>query len=302
MSAHGSAHRSHCQDCGTPLTGPYCFVCGQHDVDYHRSLGHVVEDGLESFLHVDGKFFQSMRYLFTRPGFLTKEFVDGRRTRYSNPIRFYIFASFLYFAVGALVSPPAAVHQTVSFNDGVPAAPAGATPRSGAGPKAPSVVRGPAVGEWLNRRIKGAKAAYGDEYPTVLEREITHLLPTMLFLCMPLLAVLLKAAYPGSGRFYIEHLIFSLHTLTLVFLASVGTYLLRAALKWTGPGAPDLVGLASFGLVTWLIYRSFRTVYGQGVGRTLFKLAFVGAAFGIILIVGITTVSVASFYIVSDGA
>jgi hypothetical protein len=54
-----------------------------------------VEDGLEGILHFDGKFFTSARYIFTRPGFLTTEFIAGRRARYMHPVRLYFFASFL---------------------------------------------------------------------------------------------------------------------------------------------------------------------------------------------------------------
>ena len=99
MSGHPTTHRAHCQNCGAALTGPYCAQCGQHDVDYHRSIWHIVEDSIEGFFHLDGKFFRTVRYLFTRPGFLTREFIAGRRERYANPIRFYIFVSFVFFVI-----------------------------------------------------------------------------------------------------------------------------------------------------------------------------------------------------------
>ena len=97
MSHSSSTHHSNCQDCGAPLTGPYCAQCGQHDVDYRGSAGHILEDAVEGALHFDGKFLKSARLLFSRPGFLTNEFIAGRRTRYTHPVRFYVFASFLFF-------------------------------------------------------------------------------------------------------------------------------------------------------------------------------------------------------------
>jgi len=69
--------RPHCLNCGSPLNGPYCSKCGQHDVDYCGSFWHLTEDALEGALHYDGKFFKRARYIFTRPGFLTTEFVAG---------------------------------------------------------------------------------------------------------------------------------------------------------------------------------------------------------------------------------
>lgn len=102
MPGHPPSQRAHCQNCGAPLSGPYCSRCGQKDVDYNRSFWHIVEDGLEGLLHFDGKFFLSARYIFTRPGFLTAEFVAGRWARYMHPVRLYVFASFLFFAVSVL--------------------------------------------------------------------------------------------------------------------------------------------------------------------------------------------------------
>src|SRR5665213_2904880 len=106
MSSHASASSTHCQNCCAPLLGPYCSACGQHDVDYHRSLWPILEDSLEGFLHVDGKFFRTVRLLFTRPGFLTKEFNAGRRVAYTQPLRLYIFASLLFFTASLVIKHP----------------------------------------------------------------------------------------------------------------------------------------------------------------------------------------------------
>ena len=106
MSSNTSAGRSNCQNCGAALHGPYCAACGQHDVDYHRSLWPILEDALEGFLHIDGKFFRTVRLLFTRPGFLTQEFNAGRRVAYTQPLRLYIFASLLFFAANVVKTRP----------------------------------------------------------------------------------------------------------------------------------------------------------------------------------------------------
>jgi len=285
MAAHDAPIRTQCQNCGEALSGPYCSSCGQHDVDYHRSFWHVVEDTIESFFHLDGKFLRSVRFLFTRPGFLTIEFMSGRRTRYSNPLRFYIFASFVFFAIHALEQPTPKPRVTPVFG------PQGAnTPEAGS------------RWEWLNGKIKAAHDANGNLDGKEIGREYGHLMPTILFLCMPFLAAVLKVAYLRGGRLYVEHLIFALHTITLVFLASLLTELAEAAARLLSDGVAQFVGLACFCLTAWLIYRSFRVVYGEGRWKTLLKLSLVGAAFGVILLFGVATLSVASYYIVAREA
>ena len=50
-------------------------------------------------LNVDGKIFRSLRLLLTRPGFLTREIFAGRRASYVSPLRLYLVASVLAFAL-----------------------------------------------------------------------------------------------------------------------------------------------------------------------------------------------------------
>lgn len=88
---------THCENCGTELTGRFCAQCGQAAIDYHRSFGQVLADVLDSFLNWDSKFFHTIALLITRPWRLTNEFLGGRRVRYVHPARLYLLASILFF-------------------------------------------------------------------------------------------------------------------------------------------------------------------------------------------------------------
>jgi hypothetical protein len=88
---------THCENCGTQLTGLYCSQCGQAAIDYRRSIGHVLLDVLNEFLNWDSKFFSSIGLLVTRPWRLTNEFVSGKRVRHVHPLRLYLLASVLFF-------------------------------------------------------------------------------------------------------------------------------------------------------------------------------------------------------------
>lgn len=94
--AHSAGH-THCLNCGTQLTGPYCSACGQHDFDFHRSFGHVFLEALENIFHFDGKFFRNIITLLFRPGKLTAEFNAGKRASQVPPFRLYIFTAFFFF-------------------------------------------------------------------------------------------------------------------------------------------------------------------------------------------------------------
>lgn len=103
MSVSDAAHAApaQCENCATVLQGPYCHVCGQHGHNPLRSFGHVVEEVLESFWHLDGRFFRTLRDLCV-PGRLAANFLDGHRARYVPPLRLFLVLSVLTFFVGKL--------------------------------------------------------------------------------------------------------------------------------------------------------------------------------------------------------
>lgn len=103
MPASDAAHAApaQCENCATALQGPYCHVCGQHGHNPLRSFGHAVEEVLESFWHLDGRFFRTLRDLCV-PGRLAANFLAGHRARYVPPLRLFLVLSVLTFFVGKL--------------------------------------------------------------------------------------------------------------------------------------------------------------------------------------------------------
>lgn len=95
---------THCENCGAPLIGPFCGQCGQHAVDYRRSLWRVLIDAADSFLNWDTKFLSSIGVLLTRPWKLTNDFNAGRRARYVHPLRLYLLASIAFFLMARLIN------------------------------------------------------------------------------------------------------------------------------------------------------------------------------------------------------
>jgi len=53
----------------------------------------------------DGRMLLSMRLLLTRPGFLSREYIEGRRVSYTSPIRMYLVISLAFFFVLPLILP-----------------------------------------------------------------------------------------------------------------------------------------------------------------------------------------------------
>ena len=95
---------THCENCGAPLTGEFCSQCGQHAIDYRRSIFRVLLDAADSFLNWDTKFLHSVNQLLIRPWGLTNDFNAGRRARYVHPLRLYLIASIVFFLLARAIN------------------------------------------------------------------------------------------------------------------------------------------------------------------------------------------------------
>jgi hypothetical protein len=96
--SHGKErHEKICLNCGIALYGRYCHACGQENIEPKETVWTLISHFFYDITHFDGKFFSTTRYLITRPGFLPKEYIEGRRARYLHPIRMYVFSSALFF-------------------------------------------------------------------------------------------------------------------------------------------------------------------------------------------------------------
>lgn len=88
-----------CLNCGTQVAGRYCQNCGQENIVPRQNFWGLTKHFIYDIFHFDGKFFETLKFLFFRPGFVPKEYVQGKRMRYLDPIRMYLFTSAVFFLV-----------------------------------------------------------------------------------------------------------------------------------------------------------------------------------------------------------
>lgn len=94
----GEAHSTTCSDCGAAVDGKFCSNCGQ-PTHVHRSLLHLGEELLHGVMHFDARIWRTLPLLAFNPGRLTREWVQGRRTRYVSPLALFLFTVFLMFFI-----------------------------------------------------------------------------------------------------------------------------------------------------------------------------------------------------------
>ena len=97
MKSLASHEGMHCANCGTPLVGAFCHECGQSVHSVLKPVHHMVEETVETVLHIDSRILHTLPPLLLKPGFLTLEYFAGRRVRYIAPFRLMFVLCLLCF-------------------------------------------------------------------------------------------------------------------------------------------------------------------------------------------------------------
>jgi len=88
---HSVLPTADCLNCSAPIHGPFCARCGQQAVDLKASTWHVVREALGDAIGVDGRVLRTGRAILS-PGYLTREFLRGRRTPFLSPLKLFLLA------------------------------------------------------------------------------------------------------------------------------------------------------------------------------------------------------------------
>lgn len=97
--------RHHCADCGSQVVGRFCSHCGQA-AHVHRTLTHLGEEILHGVMHFDGRLWRTLPLLVANPGRLTREWIEGKRTRYVSPLAMFLFTLFVMFMALSFAPQP----------------------------------------------------------------------------------------------------------------------------------------------------------------------------------------------------
>lgn len=94
---HSDGHGA-CLNCGTPLVGAHCHACGQPG-HLHKDATGLLHDIAHGVFHFEGRTWHTLPLLATKPGHLTRRYIDGERVKFVSPMALFLFSVFLMFAV-----------------------------------------------------------------------------------------------------------------------------------------------------------------------------------------------------------
>jgi len=264
-----------------------------------RFFWSLVSEAFENIFSFDSRTARTLFALFFRPGFLAAEYVAGRRARYIQPLRLYLIASILFFLFLSAQNLFSAQSPVTFITDGAGVEvstqdseqqPAQDTEKDAAYVEADSAiddihanVQLPGLSAEQNIKLGNRLEAQArkavelaKEDPSELISLLLDIAPPVLFILLPIFALILKLAYLGSGRFYTQHLILAVHNHSFIFLALLLEGLLTPVEQSIGTEIPSTV------LSIWIpiyMYMSLLRVYGQGYFITMVKFMGLGFLF-----------------------
>jgi len=235
-----------CPNCGAEFYTKYCPSCGQKRIDKHEfAVRHFFGHFLHEITHLDSnKILRTFTTLMARPGVMTQEYLAGRKGQYINPIRVYLTVSAVYFlfAWGALAT---AGGGSVEENQSRPFM-IELAQRKGVEP----AVLAPRIQE------KAGKYSAGFRFASVF-----------------LSGLFLMLLYRGTGKYYVENLIFSLHFYAFDFLAKCVVAIFYLTSDYTGH-TTFVVGRVIYYIAAFVyLLFALKRVYEQTWAKTVLKAA-----------------------------
>jgi hypothetical protein len=283
----------YCLNCGAPLHGEYCHQCGQRAGRRELTLAGLLGEIADELFSWDSRLWRTLVPLLFKPGFLSAEFMAGRRARYVPPLRLYLIISFLLFLVLSLPGNSlfqVSVDTTPDEQDTVvgeerPSAEAAA--KANGVPSVdleadPTIItaedNSPDWARRLERQAQeNAEKIRGD--PQSFLTGAFEYLPQMMFVLLPVFALLIRVAYLLSPFHYLQHLIFSLHYHSFAYLL----YLLGVALERTLLHADALI------IILFLAYLplALKRAYGSSLMAAIGKSLAIQSAYAVLLGAGL---------------
>ena len=276
-----------CRNCGHQVDGEYCSNCGQREGRADRRFMDLAGEIVGDVSDVDSRFWRTLVSLLFRPGYLTAEFIAGRRARYLPPLRLYLVFSFIVFLVMAIDASNALESgngvevvdesgEVVAFdpNDVADAF----LGEDGAEPEVSIGIADEQSPQWmqdLQARLEGNARQLNDD-PSEFIEDMVSFLPQMMFILLPLFACLMLLAYLASPFHYLQHLVFALHYHSFVYLLYLVDHLI-------GYGGIEIGGWLALWLVAYLPL-ALRTCYDSSVKGAIAKSLFIYVAYLVLLV------------------
>ncbi|PKM19833.1 MAG: hypothetical protein CVV11_09540 [Gammaproteobacteria bacterium HGW-Gammaproteobacteria-15] len=298
-----------CDNCHTSLQGDFCHQCGQEKKSYIRNVSGVVTEFFGEFSNWDTRVWRTLVPLWFRPGFLSRRYVQGHRVPYVPPLRLYLFTSIIAFLLFAQLMPESVGTVNIPTDnaqlaaDGITVEQAESISGLMTGINEGVKKQGPTDNDLMflsddDKDIFYTKLDAIIANPKLAINKFFSLAPQMMFLLLPLFALLLKLMYIRSERYYTEHLIVALHSHSFILQFSVLYLALQALAAVSWPWLVQPIEWLAAATLIWIptyLLLSQKFYYQQSWGKTMLKFWLTSSLYNILFmsaIIGLIILSI----------
>ena len=353
-----------CLNCKHPLdmSYKYCPNCAQANSTKKLSLKDFFDEFFSNVLSYDSKLLTTLGALLLRPGKITRDYIEGKRVSYTNPFRFLLSLSIVYFllmglsgdfaqidkladtAPGKILNfEPEDVAQNLdslelkeahNFLNKEDALKIGALIKDGSQKKDSMMLANPKkeLKKVAEKSFLGRHFAKQNIFRLLIEQDTIYVfedlvkkhnvadtrdnrisfssaksiikvqkqpgdyissliskLPFTTFFFLPVFAIFIWLIYMRKKYTYTDHLIFSFHNQSLLFILLIISYLIDNVFGINSGGLFFLI----FGIY---LYKAMRNYYRQGRFKTIIKYLFLNTIFIILATLGVAILFTTSIF------
>jgi hypothetical protein len=267
-----------CPSCGERLVGDYCHACGEKRPESRDlTVRHFVTEAAQELTSVEhSKLFHTIWSLLVRPGFLTNEWIAGRRRLYLKPLN-------LCLGIFALSLFAYSVYRPVSMFD------------------LANFLKQDQTGNTLRPldKLAAKKHIETDELLDRISERWQHFMSLSPLIFIGVFALTLQLVFVLSRRYFVEHLVFSMHYVSFALLTVVLLWPLYFFIGIKSGGINTTVAVLKWLLDAVYMFFAVRAVYRLSNARTLLASVvlivcyFLSYMFVLLSSVVLATVSVA---------
>ncbi|MCC6279591.1 MAG: DUF3667 domain-containing protein [Saprospiraceae bacterium] len=268
-----------CPSCGAKRKGDYCRKCGEKRIIPERdfSIRKFLNQTLWHYAHFDSKLLKSIWLLFSKPGFLTAEWIAGRRVGYMKPIQMFLVASVLFY----FFLPTTTAHFTGPWD----------------------MIEGykkhdhfQNIFQYDFEKAFAEKAAQYNVSEEQLAKEFVALAAvrskTWLFVLIPVWGACIFLFFRRKIPWLVPHLVFAMHALTFYILLDLSVHPVLHLLGFENAGKYIFLFL----MLSFPVYQALAVhrVYGSSWPLTIVKTVGIDACFILLILMyrQIVTISV----------
>lgn len=189
-----------CATCGVNVDTLHCPCCGEKvleakDLTFMGLMSQV----FQSLSSVDSRLLRSLRVLSTRPGVITKAYVDGPRKPYIGPFQLFLIVNVVFFAVQSFSGSPVfstSLYSHMHDQDWSAFA-----------------------RDLVAQKLQAAHTTLA-AYTPVFDHAVDVNARSLVILLVLPFTLLLIPLFAGSRRPFVTHLVFALHLLAFLLLCS----------------------------------------------------------------------------------